>query len=95
MRLLFFCAPSPRAFRKAFEPECAIVPRFRVSSSRVIPIPKSWIVMRFALSSVVTLISGSSFSSWTSRSVIRVCRSFSRASEAFEISSRTKISFSV
>jgi uncharacterized protein (DUF1786 family) len=36
--------------------------------------PKSWIVMRFALSSVVTLISGSSFSSWISCSVIRVGR---------------------
>ena len=58
-----FWSPSPRALTKAFEPEWAIVPRFSTSSAWVIPMPKSWIVKVFALSSVVMLISSSSLSS--------------------------------
>ena len=72
-----------------------MVPRFSMSSARVMPTPVSWMVMVLALSSVVTLISSVSWSSAMSFSVIWVWRSFSRASDALETSSRTKISFSV
>ena len=95
MRLVFLASPSLRALRNAFDPEWAMVPRFSTISLRVIPMPKSWMVNVLALSSVVTLISRGRLSSKISFSVICVWRSFSKASDALDTSSRTKISFSV
>mmetsp|Transcript_43418 Transcript_43418/g.69869 ORF Transcript_43418/g.69869 Transcript_43418/m.69869 type:complete len:201 (-) Transcript_43418:68-670(-) len=88
-------APSPPALSSstnALEPDRAIVPRLDTRSARLMPIPESVIVNRRRASSVVMVTSrapGSApFARWA-------CRHFSRASLAFDTSSRTNTSLSV
>ncbi len=80
---------------KASAPECAMVPRFSISSSRVMPMPVSEIVSVCATGSDSMRIASSASGSSTSRFVsISNCTRCS-ASDAFEMSSRRKISRSV
>ena len=72
-----------------------MVPRFSTRSASVIPMPVSAMVMVLFSLSVVTVISRG-LSGWEIlESVSCFRRSFSRASEALETSSRTKISRSL
>ena len=95
--------PLPRRRRLALllqafdslEPDRAIVPRLRMSSSFPMPMPVSAIVSVFASGSAsITISSGTSGAPIGSPTTWR-CRSFSSASEALESSSRRKTSRSV
>ena len=72
--------------------ECAMVPRLRSSSSFVMPRPLSDTVTVRASLSNATRMSSSSLLSWMSLSVRLRKYSLSTASDAFEMSSRRKIS---
>lgn len=75
-----------------FDPERAIVPRLEINSSLVIPTPVSWIVrILFCLSVAIWISKLRSPPPSTGRfSLKRRYRSFSRASLALDINSRTK-----
>lgn len=76
---------------KALVPDLAIVPKFVTSYCFVIPIPVSLIVSVLVdLSGIISILNyGSSFV--RSGSVNDLYRILSKASEAFDISSRRKI----
>jgi hypothetical protein len=85
-------AESPlKVSRNFFVPERAIVPRLSMTSERLMPMPLSRTVSVPAAAStisVITRLSPPSSSGFASASK----RSFSQASDAFEINSRRKIS---
>ena len=73
-------------------PLLAIVPRWATASSDDMPMPLSVIVMVLASLSKATRTSRSVLPSYSSGLSIASKRSLSHASDAFEISSRRKIS---
>ena len=77
---------------KAMLSECAMVPRLRSRSSFDMPMPLSDTVMVRASLSNATRMPSSSLLSWMSLSVRLRKYSLSTASDAFEMSSRRKIS---
>jgi hypothetical protein len=85
--------PSSATLRRNSEvPERAMVPRFSIASSRVMPTPLSSMVMLFDSASILSSILGSPCCSLASELVRRRKRALSSASEAFDTSSRRKIS---
>jgi len=83
------------SFTKALEPERAIVPRLFTMSSSLRPRPESAITSVLASLSKEMLISSGRSGSLMAMPEACRWRSFSRASEAFETSSRRKTSRSV
>ena len=75
----------------AGDPLCAIVPRFLINSSRVIPMPLSRMTNTLSVSFGSSVISNGS-SLRTSLFVSVICRNLSSASEALETNSRMAIS---
>ena len=73
-------------------PDLAMVPMLSITSFRLIPMPWSWIVSVRASGSASSRMESSAPSSRSSGFVSASKRSRSVASEAFEISSRRKMS---
>lgn len=86
-----FCASAT----KRFDPLRAMVPRFVPSSASVMPMPLSSIVSVPASASVVIEIRSSSSPSAVATLLTRRRRHFSRASDAFDNSSRRNTSRSL
>ncbi len=87
-----FCWSPDSFLKNSAVPERAIVPRCEMASSRLMPMPLSRMesVLRVASASIQTASSGSPAMSSGLLSASK--RNLSLASEAFEISSRRKIS---
>mmetsp|Transcript_2937 Transcript_2937/g.9044 ORF Transcript_2937/g.9044 Transcript_2937/m.9044 type:complete len:208 (-) Transcript_2937:22-645(-) len=103
--------PFPARFSKnSFDPLFAIVPKFFVSSSSLMPIPLSSIInfidgdddvpvsSSFSSTVDILILNSDSFSAsvnpYRPASFIASCRLFSSASDAFDINSRKNTSFS-
>ena len=87
-----FCWSPVRVARNSFVPDLAIVPMLAITSSRDIPMPLSATVSVRAALSMRTVIFRSGSLSYRAGAASASKRSLSPASDAFEISSRRKIS---
>src|SRR5690242_7222237 len=92
MRRASFAWSPVRDWKNSRVPDLAMVPIFAITSSRDMPMPLSETVMVFAFSSKAILIFRSGSSPYRALFASASKRSLSAASEAFEISSRRKIS---
>ncbi len=88
------CALAFAASRNAFVPLWATVPRWSITSCRDMPMPLSEMVSVFAALSGAILIFQSVLPSSLSALASASNRTLLMASDAFEISSRRKISLS-